>query len=495
MNISTMARRVHRSRLQPSPLHAALALAIGAAAPFGGVALAAHGAGQPFAAPPTANAPAASRFAPGDPRAAFVDAVLRRVPPPRPAAAVAVTNCDDAGPSSLREAVENAVSGDIVDLTGLGCSTITLTTGVLATSVDELTLLGPGPAALVVDAQYASPHLLHLGSGTLTVSGLTLVDGHKYATGAGEASGGCIFSSGSVQLDHAVASRCSVTTSGSGRARGGAIFAADVVLLSSAVNDSGALSQAAYAIGGGVYTQDFFAFYSVLAGNHASGAQPYLGYGGAVFATGEAFVLASTISGNTADVVAGADLVGHDASETLLVTNSTFAYNKAYDSTFGSALYVGRGATIANSTISGNLEANAANTKYGAALYGPPGTAIALQSSILSGNVLDTSSLALPSDIGSDVLIDGASNLIGYSASPVPTDTIVNFTPGLGPLADNGGPTPTMMPRPYSLAIDAGNDVAALACDQRGSGYPRVIGANADIGAVETDILFSDGFD
>jgi hypothetical protein len=43
-----------------------------------------------------------------------------------------------------------------------------------------------------------------------------------------------------------------------------------------------------------------------------------------------------------------------------------------------------------------------------------------------------------------------------------------------------------------------GNDIAANPYDQRGSGYPRVIGANADIGSYElntNDVIFRDGFD
>ena len=50
-----------------------------------------------------------------------------------------------------------------------------------------------------------------------------------------------------------------------------------------------------------------------------------------------------------------------------------------------------------------------------------------------------------------------------------------------------------------SPAIDTGNDVAALATDQRGGGYVRVSGAAADIGAYELqplpDVIFGNGFD
>jgi hypothetical protein len=49
-----------------------------------------------------------------------------------------------------------------------------------------------------------------------------------------------------------------------------------------------------------------------------------------------------------------------------------------------------------------------------------------------------------------------------------------------------------------SAAIDAGNNDANVSFDQRGTGYPRVIGDAPDIGAYEldaSDIIFDNGFD
>jgi hypothetical protein len=55
----------------------------------------------------------------------------------------------------------------------------------------------------------------------------------------------------------------------------------------------------------------------------------------------------------------------------------------------------------------------------------------------------------------------------------------------LAPLADNGGPTNTRALLPGSPAINAGNNSAGLATDQRGPGFPRVVAGLADIGAFE----------
>ena len=78
---------------------------------------------------------------------------------------------------------------------------------------------------------------------------------------------------------------------------------------------------------------------------------------------------------------------------------------------------------------------------------------------------------------------------------PAPADTLYSFDPGLSALGPNGGPTPTMALSPTSIAVNAGNNTNNGKYDQRGAGFDRVIGANADIGAFETDVIFRDGFD
>jgi hypothetical protein len=66
----------------------------------------------------------------------------------------------------------------------------------------------------------------------------------------------------------------------------------------------------------------------------------------------------------------------------------------------------------------------------------------------------------------------------------VPADTL-HGSPQLLPLADNGGPTRTHALAAGSPALDAGSNLLQLVTDQRGNGFPRVLGAAADIGAYE----------
>jgi hypothetical protein len=70
---------------------------------------------------------------------------------------------------------------------------------------------------------------------------------------------------------------------------------------------------------------------------------------------------------------------------------------------------------------------------------------------------------------------DANGNVIGTADSPI--------DPKLGPLGNYGGPTRTMALLPGSPAIDHGSNPLSLTTDQRGS--PRVVGAQADMGAFE----------
>jgi hypothetical protein len=52
-------------------------------------------------------------------------------------------------------------------------------------------------------------------------------------------------------------------------------------------------------------------------------------------------------------------------------------------------------------------------------------------------------------------------------------------------LQDNGGPTFTRALLPGSPAINAGDNTDAPPFDQRGPGFPRIVGSTIDIGAFE----------
>jgi hypothetical protein len=88
--------------------------------------------------------------------------------------------------------------------------------------------------------------------------------------------------------------------------------------------------------------------------------------------------------------------------------------------------------------------------------------------------------------------VAGGANIIPVlpnAGTLIPYGPILTSDPLLGPLANNGGPTKTMVPQVGSPAIDAGLTSAdgGLSFDQRG--LARVIGDAVDIGAVEAPIV------
>ncbi|MCX6925360.1 MAG: choice-of-anchor C family protein [Verrucomicrobia bacterium] len=92
-----------------------------------------------------------------------------------------VTNLDDSGPGSLRQAIADAAPGDTIDFALTG--TIVLTSGELDIGKD-LTISGPGVTNLVIDGNHAS-RVFQVTNGTAFISSLTVSNG--YAPGSGGA--------------------------------------------------------------------------------------------------------------------------------------------------------------------------------------------------------------------------------------------------------------------------------------------------------------------
>jgi hypothetical protein len=96
-------------------------------------------------------------------------------------ATITVTNTNDSGPGSLRQALAIANDGDTITFAVSG--TIGLTSGELL--VDKnVTIEGPGAAALAVDGT-ANSRVFHIALfKNVTVSGLTIANGYVGGVGA-----------------------------------------------------------------------------------------------------------------------------------------------------------------------------------------------------------------------------------------------------------------------------------------------------------------------
>jgi len=227
----------------------------------------------------------------------------------------------------------------------------------------------------------------------------------------------------------------------------------------------------------------------ILSGNRAA-------YGGALEAAyagtpGRQVVTDSTLTGNKA--LAGGAI--DDGTDTLYVTASTLAGNSAV---LGGGIEVEGAAFVylLNSTLTGNTAKSGAGGAIdtyacggGVVSY----TTIAGNSSGLNlpcSNLVVTGSIIAASAPGPNCAGTAPHESAGYNldtgvscAFAKPTD-LTAADPRLGPLAANGGPTPTRAPADGSPAIDHGGTRATCpATDQRGVSRPQ--GPACDIGAVE----------
>ena len=276
---------------------------------------------------------------------------------------------------------------------------------------------------------------------------------------------------------------------------GGGIFSKDGTLSLDSCTITG--NQTTLASGGGLYASALDLNKSTVSGNNSALS------GGGLRVAGDTKIISSTISDNTAVRVAGASL-GSGATQPISIQQSTISGNQSSNSKFGAALYLASHTVIKNSTITGNVERNAEEQKYGAGISVRDGITVDLSSTIVSGNTFtSTAGVTNESDIGfagsaTTATLTGSHNMIGFSlVTPMPTGTI-QAAPELGPLQDNGGATWTHIPLLGSPAISAGK-ANAFTTDQRGTGFPRVVGPAPDIGAVEYSVfateVFSDGFE
>jgi len=392
------------------------------------------------------------------------------------------------GDLSLREALEIA-SGSVESVDTItfdpavfgSKQTIILTAGEIAIAGPVL-VQGPGSGLLTLSGNNAS-RIFNTGpapQGTqVTLTDLTFTAGSTARRGGaivaineklqlancvftGNAVTGGSFSSGGgavavYSLAALEATDCTFTANSAAKAGGGAILALRVnaqtlTLRRCTVSGNTAL------FGGGVYSgRELLLEDSTVSGNAApagnSGGIFLYAYDSSGATVGT--IRNSTISGNSAALVAGGIGLGPNAA-TLLIQNST----------------------VVNNSVAGG---------QGGGIFNAIGaTTITLHSSIVAGNAAGTGP-----DVFSPGPVNAVTSFLGSAAGittfnpDLTTTALLGKNPLLGPLAANGGPTLTHALLPGSPAIDAGSNPAALANDQRGSGFARVAGAAADIGAFE----------
>jgi hypothetical protein len=405
---------------------------------------------------------------------------------------------------SLRRAVEvanlNAGADTVVFRSGLTGSII-LTGGQIPVT-DSVGIQGPGASQLAVSG-YGNSRIFSIDVVTsddpASISGLTLRNGFDLG------SGGAIYNYDSTLTIANSVIRDSYASGGPGSHQSGGGVATHYGSLT--ITDSTISGNGSY-YGGGVGSKygDVTITGSTLTGNTAYGdtSSSYNNaYGGALWMGSAAAVIqGSTLDHNTATDGGGiyaSGRVGSPGINAITVTNSTIAQNHVRDDggaiwTFGSS--APQPLTVTGSTIVGNSAVNYAGGLDVGSIADP-----VLQDSIITGNSITGSTTRPDSD---DLYFNGpytfatSFSLIGvpgpYVTQTVPGSVLIGVNPQLGLLANNGGPTQTLLPASTSPVIDKGKSFG-LTSDQRGLARPIDIASipnstaagadGADIGAVE----------
>ena len=420
--------------------------------------------------------------------------LLYAVALPVHAATITVTNTNDDGPGSLRQALVDANGGDTITFAVTG--TIGLTSAELV--IDKtLTLSGPGPDLLAVSRTSKTQfRIFHVTPGqTVNIEGLTISGADVLDYG-----GGILNDQSTLTLTN-----CSVVDNAADN--GGGIYSNDggsVTIINSIISGNHAVG-GPYAYGGGVFGNSLTITNSTISGNSAVAAgQKTFGVGGGV--AGGGTMTNSTITGN----YAGLDGGGISGGGTI--TNCTISNNGAGGGTNnfpGTGGGISGGGTISNCTISGNSVFGGKGPGLGGGIFAA-GT-VTISNSTFSGNyviesgngagIYNQATLEIGNTIlnrgvfGENVFNNGGTiTSAGYNLSSDdgggylngPGD-LINTDPLLGSLQDNGGPTQTHALLPGSPAIDAGDPSFAPPpwYDQRGPNFYRLRKDRIDIGSFE----------
>jgi hypothetical protein len=420
------------------------------------------------------------------------------------ASTIAVTNCNDVGPGSLRQAVSDAQSGDTITFaSSTNCGPLTaivLSRGPITIS-KTLTIQGPVFPTQTLNGNNASQALIVTAGADVTIVNMTVENGHS-----GNGNGGAIYNSGNLTLDSVTVNTSQAPKDGGGiynaggnltlkdgsslsgniASRGGAVFVAGGLL--TLESSSQVLSNSAV-VGGGIYNAaatslneaSLFDNSGDVSCNCAAGAGVYnagsmaidftqlfqnrgAALGGAIFNSGALTITNSGVVNNHADGASPPSTAideggGIYNTGTLHLARSTVGGNSTFPYGNGGGIY-GSG-TIDNSTIAYNMASDFGGSSapaccgFGGGIYGPD----TIRNSTVSGNAADPGKggnlynggtlvatiVALAprgSNCSGSPVVDGGFNLDDDGTCALGAQSLSNVPSGLQGqnLANNGGP-------------------------------------------------------
>ena len=282
---------------------------------------------------------------------------------PANATTIVVTNTNDSGPGSLRQALAIANDGDTIDAAGVS-GVITLTSGQLLVE-KRVTINGAGADVLAVDGN-ATSSVFQIGTGatapTVAISGLTIRN----------AQGG--FGGGILNGSGATLTITNSTISGNTAAFGGGIFNSGPLTIANTTVTGNTASE-----GGGIYSNGSLTIInSTISGNTVNSD------GGGIFNIGTVAITNSTLSSNSASFGGGIFTIGTvEIGDSVLKagasgvniandggTVTSLGYNLSSDD--GGGFLTGPGDQINTDPLLGPLQDNGGPTFTHALLPGSP---------------------------------------------------------------------------------------------------------------------------
>lgn len=349
-----------------------------------------------------------------------------------------VTNTNDAGAGSLREAIETAASDDLITFDpSLSGATIDITSGL---RVDASTVIEGPTGGITIRATANTMVVLMYGKygpEVLTMKRVTIT--------GGKVSGIAILS-GTVQLED-----CIIEGNAGEFGGGVSVMTGSLSLLRTIVRNNSSASAA-----GGVeveYGSTATITNSTISSNSSGGG------GGGVRALGEVTVTGSTISDNSAGIGGGVY-----AADQVVIRNSTLSGNSAPT---GSNLYAANDVILEHSTIVGNST----------------GSNLQLDATIVSRNSIFSSPVA-NCGLGASLFLEGANVFSDNTCSLAGAAPAIIADAKLAPLAVDG------LTAVHHLLAGSPAINAAPTClvnvDQRGAARP--VGGACDVGSIEEPI-------
>jgi Dockerin type I domain/Right handed beta helix region len=374
--------------------------------------------------------------------------------------------------------------------------TITLTSTLeLSDSAGPITIGGPGANLLTVSGNNAVRVFQVDYDVTADIVGLTISGGKSSGDGGGVDSIGTLTLSSSTITDNSAGnegggvynenasmtiSNCMITNN-TATDDGGGVYNDELMTISGSTITHNTVSSGG-GDGGGIYNSSYMTIsYSTIANNTVSGG----GDGGGIYNDYLLVVAYSTIADNSASG-SGGEGGGVFNDDTLTIPDSTIADNSA--TSHGGGIVNDYILTAVNTTVAYNFVSIGGT---GGGLFIAAGETTTLDNTIVAQNTHLLLLSFVADDVAGTITTTPPStfSLIGTGGSGGLTNGVNGnqvdvANPGLGSLANNGGPTSTIALLAGSPAVDAGSNVLdGLPTDQRE--LARIINGAIDIGAYE----------